>query len=91
MGLDGLQADGLGLDAADLVGGLVYPPLYWGTGGGQGAYSWTVMMPEAADIAAILRFTRHSGWRIRPGRSDHSGRVSGRFSGPYSTIGTEET
>ena len=57
VGLDGLQAHGLCLDAADLVGGLVYPPLWWGTGGGHGAYPWTVMMPEASEIAAIVRFT----------------------------------
>jgi creatinine amidohydrolase len=57
VGLDGLQAHGLCLDAADLVGGLVYPPLWWGTGGDHGDYPWTVMMPDAEEIAAILRFT----------------------------------
>ncbi len=57
VGLDGLQAHGLCLDAAALVGGLVYPPLWWGTGGGHGDYPWTIMMPEAAEIAAILGFT----------------------------------
>lgn len=57
VGLDGLQAHGLCLDAAELVGGLVYPPLRWGTGGGHGHYPWTEMMPGAEEIAAILRFT----------------------------------
>ena len=57
VGLDGLPAHGLCLDAADLVGGLVYPPLWWGTGGGHGAYAWTVMMPCAEEIAAILHVT----------------------------------
>jgi creatinine amidohydrolase len=57
VGLDGLQAHGLCLDAADLAGGLVYPPLWWGTGGGHGAYPWTLMMPGAEEIASILRFT----------------------------------
>ncbi len=57
VGLDGLQAHGLCLDAADLVGGVVYPPLWWGTGGGHAAYPWTVMMPGVDEIAAILRFT----------------------------------
>ena len=57
VGLDGLQAHGLCLDAAEIAGGLVYPPLWWGTGGGHGAYPWTVMMPEAAEIEAILTFT----------------------------------
>lgn len=57
VGLDGLQAHGLCLDAAELVGGLVYPPLWWGTGGGHGAYPWTVMMPGAQEIAAVLGYT----------------------------------
>lgn len=57
VGLDGLQAHGLCLDAAALVGGLVYPPLWWGTGGGHGAYKWTVMMPDAAELSALLRQT----------------------------------
>ena len=57
VGLDGVQAHGLCLDAAELAGGLVYPPLWWGTGGGHGDYPWTVMMPEADEIAAILMFT----------------------------------
>ena len=57
MGLDGLQAHGLCLDAAAIAGGLVYPPLWWGTGGGHGAYPWTVMMPGPEEIAAILDVT----------------------------------
>lgn len=57
VGLDGLQAHGLCLDAAALAGGLVYPPLWWGTGGGHGAYPWTVMMPGEAEIFALLRQT----------------------------------
>lgn len=54
VGLDGLQAHGLCLDAAEIAGGLVYPPLWWGTGGGHGAYTWTVMMPNAAELSALL-------------------------------------
>jgi creatinine amidohydrolase len=57
VGLDGLQAHGLCLDAAEIVGGLVYPPLWWGTGGGHGAYPWTVMMPDAGEIIGLLRQT----------------------------------
>jgi creatinine amidohydrolase len=57
VGLDGLQAHGLCLDAADLAGGLVYPPLWWGTGGGHGAYPWTVMMPGEVELFALLRQT----------------------------------
>lgn len=57
VGLDGLQAHGLCLDAAEIAGGLVYPPLWWGTGGGHGAYPWTVMMPDQAELAALLHRT----------------------------------
>lgn len=57
VGLDGLQAHGLCLDAAELAGGLVYPPLWWGTGGGHGDYPWTVMMPDQAELVALLRQT----------------------------------
>lgn len=57
VGLDGLQAHGLCLDAAEIAGGLVYPPLWWGAGGGHGAYLWTVMMQDTAEISALLRQT----------------------------------
>jgi creatinine amidohydrolase len=57
VGLDGLQAHGLCLDAAAIAGGLVYPPLWWGTGGGHGAYPWTVMMPDQVELAALLHQT----------------------------------
>jgi creatinine amidohydrolase len=67
VGLDGLQAHGMCLDAAELVGGLVYPPLWWGTGGGHGAYTWTVMMPDAAEISALLwqTLTRLQAFGVR--------------------------
>jgi creatinine amidohydrolase len=57
VGLDGLQAHGLCLDAAEIAGGLVYPPLWWGTGGGHGDYPWTVMMPDQTEILGILQQT----------------------------------
>ena len=57
VGLDGLQAHGLCLDAAEIAGGLVYPPLWWGTGGGHGDYPWTVMMPGPDEIVVILMVT----------------------------------
>ena len=67
VGLDGLQAHGLCLDAAEMAGGLVYPPLWWGTGGGHGAYPWTVMLPNAAEITAILShaLTRLQAFGVR--------------------------
>ena len=55
VGLDALTAHGLCLRAAARHGGLVFPPLYFGAGGGHGAYPWTVMMPGPAEIEAQLR------------------------------------
>ncbi len=59
VGLDAATADALCLAAADLSGGLVYPPLYYGTGGDHSSYPWTVMMPEATEIAVLLTHTLH--------------------------------
>ena len=57
VGLDALTAHGLCLRAAAQAGGLVYPPLFYGTGGGHGAYPWTVMMPGPDEIETQLTFT----------------------------------
>jgi creatinine amidohydrolase len=57
VGLDALTAHGLCLRAALADGGVVLPPLHYGTGGGHGAYPWTMMMPGAAEIEAQLAFT----------------------------------
>jgi creatinine amidohydrolase len=54
VGLDALTAQGVCERAARDRGGLVYPVLYFGTGGGHGDYPWTVMMPEATHIRALL-------------------------------------
>ena len=57
VGLDALTAHGLCLAAAEQTGGLVWPVLYYGTGGGHGAFPWTVMMPERVEIEAMLTQT----------------------------------
>jgi creatinine amidohydrolase len=57
VGLDALTAHGLCLLAADRTGGLVWPALYYGTGGGHGAFPWTVMMPDRVEIEALLTQT----------------------------------
>ncbi len=57
VGLDALTAEGLCLRAADRIGGLVYPALHYGTGGGHGAYPWTVMLKTPDELEAALRFT----------------------------------
>lgn len=56
VGLDGLTAEGLCLRAAAVTGGLVWPTLWYGTGGDHGAFPWTVM-PGADEIETLLRFT----------------------------------
>lgn len=56
VGLDGLTAHGLCLAAARRAGGLVLPPLYYGTGGGHGAYPWTIMA-DADEIRCLLQQT----------------------------------
>ena len=44
IGLDALTAHGVCCVAAQRDGGLVCPPLYYGTGGGHGDYPWTIMV-----------------------------------------------
>lgn len=57
VGLDALTAHGLCLRAAERTGGLVWPVLYYGTGGDHGGFPWTVMMPDPTEIEALLVFT----------------------------------
>jgi len=54
VGLDALTAHGVCARAARKDGGLVLPALHYGTGGGHGAYPWTIMMDGDAEIAAEL-------------------------------------
>ena len=57
VGLDALTAHGVCVRAAQRTGGLVYPALHYGTGGGHGIYPWTVMMKTGAEILALLHLT----------------------------------
>jgi creatinine amidohydrolase len=57
VGLDALTAHGVCLGSAVEDGGIVYPPLYYGTGGGHGHYPWTIMMPGEAEIEAQIVLT----------------------------------
>lgn len=54
VGLDGLTAHGICLDAARQDGGIVYPALYFGTGGGHSLYPWTVMMENEREITGEI-------------------------------------
>lgn len=57
VGLDALTAHGLCLRAAAMDGGVVMPPLHYGTGGGHGAYPWTIIKSEPTEIEAQLNFS----------------------------------
>jgi creatinine amidohydrolase len=56
IGLDALTAHGICCMAAECDGGLVCPPLYYGTGGGHGHYPWTIMV-EREELVPLLRTT----------------------------------
>lgn len=56
IGLDSLTAHGICCAAALRDGGLVCPSLYYGTGGGHGAYPWTIMV-DADELVPLLRIT----------------------------------
>jgi len=76
VGLDALTAHGLCLGAAARDGGLVYPPSYYGTGGGHSLYPWTVMMETENEIAGqILKTLR----RLQ----DFGARLAVLFSGHF--------
>jgi creatinine amidohydrolase len=57
VGLDSLTSHGLCLRAAEADGGIVLPPLYYGTGGGHGDYPWSIMISEPQDIERQISFT----------------------------------
>lgn len=57
IGLDALTAHAVCVEAAELGGGIVLPPVYQGFGGGHGRYPWTIMMSDGAGIEAHLRAT----------------------------------
>jgi creatinine amidohydrolase len=54
VGLDALTAHGVCLQSAAHTGGIVYPPLHFGIGGGHGNYPWTVMLGDATILRALL-------------------------------------
>lgn len=56
IGLDAIKAHELCIRAADITGGLVLPPIYYGTGGGHIGMPLTIMLDEAT-ILKILKET----------------------------------
>ena len=57
IGLDALNAEGICLRAAAEQGGLVYPTLYYGTGGSHRSFPWSIMMPSGTEIGALLAYS----------------------------------
>jgi len=57
VGLDALTAHGICLRAAQQDGGVVFPALHYGTGGGHGAYPWTIMLEDETHLRAQLQTT----------------------------------
>jgi creatinine amidohydrolase len=57
IGLDALNAEGICLRAAAERGGLVYPTLYYGTGGGHAAFPWSIIPPSGEEIARLLAYS----------------------------------
>ncbi|MFM6967973.1 MAG: creatininase family protein [Microbacteriaceae bacterium] len=56
-GLDALNAHGLTCLTASRSGGIVLPPLYYGTGGSHKNYPWTIMMDGETEIRRELEKT----------------------------------
>lgn len=54
VGLDALNAEAVCLRAAASGGGLVFPTLYFGTGGDHARYPWSVIAPSGAEISRLL-------------------------------------
>lgn len=82
VGFDALAAHMLCLRAAARTGGLVLPPLYYGTGGGHSAYPYTVML-EPNELRPLLErtITRLGDFGVRI-----IALVSGHFAGEQAEL-----
>lgn len=59
IGLDSMTSHGLCLRVADLCGGLVMPPLYYGMTGSIGHHPWTILLEKEDTFRSILSDTLH--------------------------------
>jgi creatinine amidohydrolase len=57
IGLDALNAHGVCLATALEHGGVVLPPLFYGTGGGHLSYPWTIMSEDSTAIRFLIELT----------------------------------
>ena len=56
VGFDGIKAERICIRIAEKTGGLIFPTMWWGTGGGHGDFQWTHYQPEDA-VASMLTTT----------------------------------
>ena len=57
VGLDGLNAHGVCVQAATRTGGVVVPTLWYGVGGGHTSYPWTIMARSETTLVELLTQT----------------------------------
>lgn len=57
IGLDGMTSHGFCLRAAEQMGGLVMPPLYYGMTGSIGHHPWTILLEKEESFLSIIRDT----------------------------------
>ncbi len=58
VGFDGVKANAICVRMAERTGGVVMPVMWWGSGGGHGAFNWTLYQPPEAVEAIFERTVR---------------------------------
>lgn len=58
VGFDGIKAEHICIRVAERTGGLLFPTMWWGTGGGHGDFLWTHYQPEDAVASMLTTTTR---------------------------------
>jgi creatinine amidohydrolase len=67
VGFDGIKAHALCRRAAEQTGGVVFPPFFYGTGGGHLGFQWTLILDEPLVrplLAATLDHLARFGFRV---------------------------
>ena len=65
--IDGIKAHAIYRRAAEQTGGVVMPTFFYGTGGGQYNYKWTMILPEnliRPILGAILDHLARFGFKV---------------------------
>ncbi|MBT5872740.1 MAG: creatininase family protein [Candidatus Latescibacteria bacterium] len=57
VGFDGIKADRICVRLAERTGGVIFPTMWWGTGGGHSEFQWTHYQPEDAVTAMLVSTT----------------------------------